>query len=91
LPAHRELDLSRNGINDAGAAALAVSPHLGRLTHLGLRNNGISNRGALALATSPHLAALRCLDVTASWAPLDARGKSALTQRFGKHVRLDSD
>jgi uncharacterized protein (TIGR02996 family) len=61
------LDLSSNGSNgfgDAGAAALASSPHLAGLTALNLAgNNAITAAGAKVLASSPHLARLTTLDL----------------------------
>jgi uncharacterized protein (TIGR02996 family) len=42
------LDLSYNGIGDAGAAALAASAQLGSLTSLDLSYNGIGAEGAAA-------------------------------------------
>ena len=67
------LDLSDNGIGEAGAQALASSPHLQHLTHLDLRNNVIGDAGAQALAASPNLRHLTHLDykvmTRADWMP----------------------
>src|SRR5262249_12713193 len=45
-------------LGDAGAEALAASPHLARLTSLYLRGSSITPRGAQAVAASPYLAGL---------------------------------
>ena len=51
-----ELDLSRNGIGDAGAAALAKAVEINStLTELNLRANGIGDSGAAALAKAKDL------------------------------------
>ena len=42
-------------IGDAGAQALAASPHLAGLTTLDLYGNRIGEAGARALAASPYL------------------------------------
>jgi hypothetical protein len=55
----RQLDLGGNDIGDAGAQALAASPHLPRLTHLHLGGNRIGDAGAAALSDSPHRRGLR--------------------------------
>jgi uncharacterized protein (TIGR02996 family) len=51
-------------IGDAGAAALAASPHLGRLHTLILSDTGIGPAGMRALAMSPLLGRLRTLELT---------------------------
>jgi hypothetical protein len=43
------LGLSNNQIGDAEAAALAASPHLGRLTSLNLAENDIGDVGSEAI------------------------------------------
>jgi hypothetical protein len=55
------LELADDPIGDAGAQALAQSPHLGKLTTLDLAGNLIGPEGAAALAASPHLAGLTAL------------------------------
>jgi uncharacterized protein (TIGR02996 family) len=60
----RRLDLDDNPeIGDAGAEALAASPHLGQLTSLSLCRAGLSPWGVKALAGSPHLVSLTTLRV----------------------------
>ena len=54
LPHLRELHLADNGITDDGAAALAGSPVLNRLTLLDLADNGLSPAGAVTLMSSPY-------------------------------------
>jgi uncharacterized protein (TIGR02996 family) len=61
------LDLSFNGVGDAGARALASSPYLHRLTHLILRGNEIGGPGLRALAQAPGLKELRWLDLAANF------------------------
>ena len=46
---------------DAGALALAASPHVAGLRWLGLTDDAIGEPGVVALAASPHLTALRFL------------------------------
>jgi Ran GTPase-activating protein (RanGAP) involved in mRNA processing and transport len=55
LPALVALDLSGNHIGDAGARALAASPHMAHITTLNLSGNKIGPEGAAALAASPTL------------------------------------
>ena len=57
------LDLKYNELGDAGAVALALSPHLTNLRELDLEYNGIGAAGAVALAQSPHLTNLRVLNL----------------------------
>jgi hypothetical protein len=45
-------------VADAGAEALAASPHLANLTKLGLMCNGVGDNGLIALLTSPLLRGL---------------------------------
>jgi len=63
----RELSLCNRGgletgplnvIGDAGALALAASPHLGGLENLDLWNTGVGDRGLEAIVASPYLARL---------------------------------
>jgi len=50
-------------IGDAGAKALANSPHLANLASLTLGNHQIGDAGVKALANSPHLTNLRILEL----------------------------
>jgi len=60
------LDLKYNELGDAGAVALALSPHLTNLRELDLSCNEIGDAGAEALAKSPHLTNLRELDLSSN-------------------------
>jgi uncharacterized protein (TIGR02996 family) len=61
------LDLSFNGICDAGVGRLAECRNLPSLTQLNLNDNGrITAAGLARLAESPHLGGLRVLDVSAN-------------------------
>ena len=55
--------LAEVGAGDAGAEALAGSPSMSNLEHLGLVENSVGDAGALALARSPHLTRLRRLNL----------------------------
>jgi uncharacterized protein (TIGR02996 family) len=57
------LSLSSCWLSDQAAAALASSPHLGRLRSLDIGRNGITGGGTLALADSPLLRRLRRLSL----------------------------
>jgi hypothetical protein len=57
------LELAGNALGEAGAQALAASPHTKNLVRLGLDSNRIGDAGAAALAASPHLRALRALSL----------------------------
>jgi len=63
MPNLTSLDLQLNDIGDAGAQAIAGSPHLARLTSLNLRDNEIGAAGAQAIAGSSHLARLTSLNL----------------------------
>ncbi len=58
------LHLTRCGIGDAGAAALARSLHLDGLDTLRLGENNIGDDGVEMLAASPHFAGLRVLNLS---------------------------
>jgi uncharacterized protein (TIGR02996 family) len=83
------LDLSRNGIDAAGAGALAASAGLRRLTTLNLRNNPLGDDGLEALATSRHLGSLRHLNLRETG--LGDRGLRALAaaRHIGPLFTLD--
>src|SRR5207302_1906381 len=57
------LDLGGNLIDDAGVAALAASPYLGRLGELGLSSISLRTRGVTALPRSRGLAGPYSLDL----------------------------
>ncbi len=63
LPALKVLRLSENRLGDAGVAALAASPLLGRLEVLGLSANHIGDAGLTALADAETLVGVRELDL----------------------------
>jgi hypothetical protein len=71
--------LGHNPPGDAGAAALAAAPSLGRLTDL--------NLFAARLADAPHLGRLTLPDLTMN--EIGATGCEALRRRFGAGVRLE--
>jgi uncharacterized protein (TIGR02996 family) len=54
-------DYFQSPVTDAGLHALAESPHLGRLTALGLSRNNITDDGLSALAAAPWLCGLSVL------------------------------
>jgi hypothetical protein len=60
----QELGLDHAQVGDAGVAALAASPHLGRLQALDLGNNPITDEGVEALARSETLKRLTHLTVS---------------------------
>jgi uncharacterized protein (TIGR02996 family) len=70
------LQRAAKGIGAAGAAALAASPHLARLSSLHLKFTAIGAAGAQALAASAHLARLTALDLTGN--AIGAAGAEAL-------------
>jgi Leucine-rich repeat (LRR) protein len=82
----RVLDVRGNRLGDAGARALAASPHLRNLLHLDLATNRIGDDGAEALADSPHLGGLICLDLHGN--DLSPEVAALLRRRFGDRVFL---
>jgi len=66
MPNLTHLTLGGNDIRDAGAQAIAGSPHLLHLTSLDLQLNNIGAAGARAIAESPHLAGLTSLNLGAN-------------------------
>jgi uncharacterized protein (TIGR02996 family) len=62
----RDLDLSRTGIGDDGAAALADSPHLTGLRRLALNGNRITEAGKRLLLAVPHFQKLPALELRAN-------------------------
>jgi hypothetical protein len=82
------LDLGQNRIGDEGTVALAASPVVSTLTHLGLAGNLLTNAGAMALASSPHLERLTGLTL---WEceKIGAKGKESLKARFGDTVSFE--
>jgi uncharacterized protein (TIGR02996 family) len=66
------------GAGDAGVCAIAESPHMSKLAHLGLKENSVGDEAAVALARSPHLFGLRTLDVEHN--PMGERGALALAE-----------
>jgi uncharacterized protein (TIGR02996 family) len=59
----RELDLSRCGITDDGAAILAASPHLTGLRRLSLNGNRLTEAGKRLLLSSSHLRSVVAWDL----------------------------
>jgi uncharacterized protein (TIGR02996 family) len=82
------LNLAHNDIGDRGVAALASSAGLSQLDALILWGNKIGNAGARALIESPHLANLKLLALENN--PIGPRLKTALRQRFGTRVFLET-
>jgi len=82
----RVLDLTENRLGDAGAAALADSPHLRGLIHLDLAQNTLEDAGAEALAASPHLGGLIYLNLFGN--VISAPAQKRLRERFGERVLL---
>jgi hypothetical protein len=79
-----KLNLRGNRIGDAGAVALAASPHLARLRRLQLTDNPVGDAGAVALAASSFLASLNELWIFCC--RIGGEGKRALQERFGDRV-----
>ena len=79
------LDLSCNGITDAGMIALAACPRLAGLEKLYLEDNEIGDAGAAALARSPHFPKLK--DLSLYRCPVEEEGEDALRPRFGDCCR----
>jgi uncharacterized protein (TIGR02996 family) len=76
-------------IDNAGALALAESPHLRRLTRLDLRYNDIGYAGSLALAASPHLQRLTHLNLVGNLIG-DAGARALAESPYLQHLtRLD--
>jgi uncharacterized protein (TIGR02996 family) len=75
LTALRDLDLSRAGIADDGAAILAETPGLARLRRLALSGNRITEAGKRRLLASPHLQRIQALELSENWsaAPIGSR------------------
>lgn len=99
LTSLRRLDLSRVGLRDEDAEAIAATPWVARLEVLNLGHNSIGDRGARAILESRHLDDIQQLDLrdnieTAQIADLFERDvispetKRRLAKRFGKRVLL---
>ena len=73
-------------MGDAGAQALAHSPHLGALMELYLSNNRIGDAGGRALAASTRLGGLERLFLDCN--AIQAAGEEELSRRFGRKVHL---
>jgi hypothetical protein len=69
------------GQGDLGAAALAGSPHLRRLTSLDLNGNAVRDAGVQAILAAPHLYGLRRLGLSDD--PLSPESRRALDEIFG--------
>ncbi len=82
LPNLRALNIEANQIGDGGAALLAASPLLGRLTSLCLGNSQVGDDGAAALAESPHAAGLEGLHLYCT----DIGGRGALALAGSPHL-----
>src|SRR5699024_2962478 len=72
----RLLDLPGCHLSNAGAAALARSPHWGRLEYLGLAHNTIGPAGVEALVSGPGLPRLEGLNL--AFNPVGVGGAEAL-------------
>ncbi|MFO0842542.1 MAG: TIGR02996 domain-containing protein [Gemmataceae bacterium] len=73
------IDYFRAPVGAEDMAALAASPHLGRLTALRLHRNNLGNDGARALAGAAWLTGIEYLDLTDNG--LSTAGLSALVDR----------
>jgi uncharacterized protein (TIGR02996 family) len=82
----RYIDLDGNRFGDGGVEALARSPLLERVWHLGLSLCGLTDRSARALAASPYLGDLSLLSVWGNEFSPAAQG--ALIDRFGDACSL---
>lgn len=81
-----ELDLSHNGLRNAGVACIAKSPGLAQLHSLDLSGNQLRLRGAQALAESRCLSSLRYLAITSNPVVHEDRALRFLRQRFDNVV-----
>ncbi len=79
-PHLRRLRLSKLGLGDKQAIAIARSSASARLTRLDLSRNGITDDGGLAIARSEHLRGLRRLNLNAN--RLSAETKAAVRAAF---------
>ena len=84
----RHLSLAFCPVGDAAAEALASSPLATNLKSLRFYRCRVGARGAQALAASRYLSASLDLDLRGN--PIDAASSTALRERFGKNVRVDS-
>jgi len=76
LAALRDLDLSRAGIGDDGAAALAATPHLAGLRRLALNGNRMTEAGKRRLAESPYLKRIHALELSENSLVAPVAGRS---------------
>lgn len=86
-----ELDLSFNGITDAGVITLAAWPGLATVRHLHLSFNRVARDGTRALIRSPYLSAVRQLSLVGNdflARPSSRRYRDELVERFGKTVEF---
>ncbi len=86
LSALARLHLSYTMLTDAGARALAASPHLAGLRILDVGHNQIGSAGARALADSPHLKGLVYLGLRHN--PLGRAARKALAGQQAERIRL---
>ena len=84
FPQLRNLDLTSNGIGDAGLTAFAESNAFPALHELRISNNRIGNAGAQTLADSQTLTHLRSLSLSEKG--ISDRVKKVLTVRFGDAI-----
>jgi uncharacterized protein (TIGR02996 family) len=67
LTALRDLNLSRTGLGDEGAAALAAAPQFAGLRRLALNGNRMTEAGKRRLAESPYLSRIPALELSENW------------------------
>jgi uncharacterized protein (TIGR02996 family) len=79
-PALARLRLSKLGLGDAQAIAIARSPRATSLTRLDLSRNQIGDAGGLAIAHSEHLRRIKKLNLNAN--KLSTATKDAVRERF---------
>jgi hypothetical protein len=80
------LSLVRNPIGNAGAIALAKSPHLTNLLELNLSQCGVGDAGAEALLDSPLSATLERLNLFSVGKEIKPATKRKLRKRMGDRV-----
>jgi uncharacterized protein (TIGR02996 family) len=84
----RSLSLTRVGVDDALATALAKAPAMATLRAVSLTHNGIGRPGVEALVASPHFASKAIVDLTGN--PCDPR-EQPVADESGRVLSLQAD